>query len=159
MTGVNRLPVVRVPSLGGLLLLGMAVVVAGVGVVTGGLLLLGLAGGVLVGAVLLFASAGRGPYRSTDATPRHDPAAAWPPSDVINMSRIRVTGVGGLGLVAMATAVAIGVPSIGRAMVIAVVGGAIVALAIIAIRRRNGPLPSHPPQLLEEPDRVKCMKT
>ena len=63
-------------------------------------------------------------------------------SDVINMSRIRVAGVGGLGLVAMALNVAIFMPSIGVPVAIGLLLGAVFALILILQRRRQGPMPS-----------------
>jgi hypothetical protein len=65
-----------------------------------------------------------------------------PPSPgLINMARIRINGVGGLGMVAMASAVAAFVPRIRATMLLAFVLGVALAAALIA-RRRNGPLPS-----------------
>jgi hypothetical protein len=132
----------RVPNLSGVALLAMAVVVAGVGFVTGGFTLIALAGGFAFGTILLLARRKRGPYTATTPVPRHDPTADWPPSDVINMSRIRVAGVGGLGLVAMALTVALELPRVGATLTIALAGGLAVAIAVILYRRRRGPLPS-----------------
>jgi hypothetical protein len=61
--------------------------------------------------------------------------------DPINISRIPVSGVGGLGLVAMALVVAAFVPAIGVSMAVALAAGFVVAVLVIA-RRRHGPLPS-----------------
>ena len=63
-------------------------------------------------------------------------------SDVINMAHIRVAGIGGLGLVAMAATVALNVPRIGQALAIAAVAGAVFAAVLIAWRRKAGALPS-----------------
>jgi hypothetical protein len=65
-----------------------------------------------------------------------------PSTNAINMARIRVTGVGGLGMVAMSVAVAVFVPRIRMTMVIGLLLGAALAAVLIARRRRNGPLPS-----------------
>lgn len=65
-----------------------------------------------------------------------------PSTNVINMARIRVKGVGGFGMVAMAATVAIFVPRIRLTMAIALVLGAALAAGLIALRRRQGPLPS-----------------
>ena len=65
-----------------------------------------------------------------------------PSTNMINMARIRVTGIGGLGMVAMAVTVAVFVPRIRLTMVIALLLGGALAAGLIAIRRRNGPLPS-----------------
>ena len=64
------------------------------------------------------------------------------PTDTINMARIRVSGVGGLGLVAMAITVALFVPRIRLSISIALALGLAFALLLIAHRRRTGPLPS-----------------
>jgi hypothetical protein len=67
----------------------------------------------------------------------------FPPTDVINAAHIRVAGVGGLGLVAMATAVALAVPRIRLTLAIGCVLGFGLAAALISYRRRrSGPLPS-----------------
>lgn len=63
-------------------------------------------------------------------------------SDVINAARIRVAGVGGLGLVAMAFVVAWFVPRIGQTLIVGMVLGAALAMVLIAHRRRIGPMPS-----------------
>lgn len=81
-----------------------------------------------------------------------------PPSiGMINMSHIRVSGVGGLGMVAMATVVAIFVPRIRLHMAIALLLGAALAGGLIVLRRRRGPLGSnnhpgaHSPLLMHTP--------
>ena len=63
-------------------------------------------------------------------------------TDVINMAHIRVAGVGGLGLVAMALAVALWVPRIGQSLALGLVLGAAFAAVLIIRRRRSGPMPS-----------------
>ena len=66
-----------------------------------------------------------------------------PPSPhLINMAKIRVSGVGGLGMVAMSVVVAAFVPGIRLSMAIAFVLGIALAAALIALRRRKGPLVS-----------------
>jgi hypothetical protein len=64
------------------------------------------------------------------------------PGNAINMARIRVNGIGGLGMVAMATVVAIFVPRIRETMAVALVLGVLFAVALIVARRKRGPLPS-----------------
>jgi hypothetical protein len=61
---------------------------------------------------------------------------------LINMARIRVDGFGGLGLFAMALAVAMFVPRIRVEMGIALILGVLLAAALILLRRRRGPLTS-----------------
>lgn len=63
-------------------------------------------------------------------------------TDVINMARIRVAGVGGLGLVAMAGVVAWGLPRVGQTVIVGAVLGTLLAVALIVSRRRAGPMPS-----------------
>ena len=63
-------------------------------------------------------------------------------TDVINMSSIKVAGVGGLGLVAMAAAVALDVPRIGQSIMIGLALGAVIAAIMIYRRRSSGSLPS-----------------
>lgn len=66
----------------------------------------------------------------------------WPSTDVINMASIKVAGVGGLCLVAMAAAVALDVPEIGQSIAISVGLGAAWAALMILRARRSGPMPS-----------------
>ena len=96
---------------------------------------LGFLGGVLF-VVFLMRSQGR-QQTGSSADPFRDR-----PTDVINVARIRVAGIGGLGLVAMALAVALDVPRIGRTLAIGLVLGAVFAAILIRRRRRHGPLPS-----------------
>ncbi len=63
-------------------------------------------------------------------------------TDIINMSRIRVDGVGGLGLVAMALTVAWFVPRIRQYLAIGLALGVLLAVVLILLRRRRGPMPS-----------------
>jgi hypothetical protein len=63
-------------------------------------------------------------------------------TDTINMARIRVSGVGGLGLVVMAVTVALFVPRIRLSISIALALGLAFAVLLIVHRRRTGPLPS-----------------
>jgi hypothetical protein len=58
------------------------------------------------------------------------------------MARIRVAGLGGLGMVAMSVVVTIFVPRIRLTMAIGLLLGAALAAVLIARRRRAGPLPS-----------------
>jgi hypothetical protein len=70
------------------------------------------------------------------------PDGTNPPTDVINIARIRVAGIGGLGLVAMALLVALFVPRIGQELAIGGLLGVGLAAFLILRRRRTGPLPS-----------------
>jgi hypothetical protein len=113
------------------------------GIVVGGLLFAVLrndAGGLVVLLALILASAWgihllarRGPG------PIDDPMARRTQStDVINMSSIRVAGVGGLAFVAVAAGIAIAIPRIGQTLIVGAIGGAIVAFAVIRYRRTHG---------------------
>ena len=64
------------------------------------------------------------------------------PTDVINAARIRVAGVGGLGLVAMALVVAWGIPRIGMTLVVGFVLSTLLAAILVWRRREDGPMPS-----------------
>jgi hypothetical protein len=99
------------------------------------LLVLGLFGGLVLSVVL---ARNR---RGTPATfvPRR---LAAPSPALINMANIRVEGIGGLGMVAAVIAVAIADSRIRVAIIIALVLGSGLAFALIALRRRDGPLPS-----------------
>ena len=70
--------------------------------------------------------------------PGIDPLAREPiTTDVINMARIRVAGVGGLGLVAMAVAVAVFIPRIGQSMAIGLLAGVLFAVILLLARGRH----------------------
>src|SRR5574338_792778 len=92
--------------------------------------ILGLIGGIVIALVSV-----RVHGRSLS---RPDPFAHDAPTDVINMARIRVAGIGGLGLVAMALVVSIAVPAIGVPFASGAALGVLTALALIATRRRDG---------------------
>lgn len=62
-------------------------------------------------------------------------------TDVINAAYVRVAGVGGLGLVAMALVVAWNVPRIGQELAIGGLLGVALA-AVLIVWRRSGPLPA-----------------
>jgi hypothetical protein len=90
-------------------------------------------------ALLLF-----GLNRRRDTAPASPDAFRNQPlsTDVINMARIRVAGVGGLGMLAMAVVVAFTVPRIGESLAIGLGLGGVLAVVLIAFRRRTGPMPS-----------------
>ena len=99
------------------------------------LMVLGLFGGL--GLSILIARNRRG--TPPTFVPRR---LAAPTPALINMANIRVEGIGGLGMVAAVIAVAIADSRIRAAVIIALVLGGGLALALIALRRRDGPLPS-----------------
>ena len=55
----------------------------------------------------------------------------------INISSIPVAGIGGLGLVAMATVVSIFFPAIGWMMAAGLASGILLGLALVALRRQS----------------------
>ena len=97
----------------------------------------GLLGGLVI-AVLFFWWQRRSSPPPVVPSFRPDEAS----TDVINMSSIKVAGIGGLGLVAMAAAVALDVPRIGQTLAIGAVCGALIAAVMIYRRRSSGSLPS-----------------
>ena len=98
----------------------------------------GLIGGIAI-AVLFSWSQRRRTPPSLAAPVRQEMLS----TDVINMASIKVAGIGGLGLVAMAAFVAIDVPRIGQTVLLGFVLGVIVAAVLILRRRRaGGPMPS-----------------
>ena len=97
----------------------------------GWLIPIALGGGVLIAAGL-FATR----TRSRDAIPSVDRFADRS-TDIINIATVRVAGLGGLGLVIVAGAVALQFPLIGAALVAAAAGGAAGGLLLILYRRRH----------------------
>lgn len=97
----------------------------------------GFIGGLLV-AWLFFRLHQRRPSRPDTAPLRDEPIS----TDVINMARIRVAGVGGLGFLVMALVIAWAVPRIGQTLAAAFVLGVGCAVILILWRRRTGPMPS-----------------
>ena len=71
------------------------------------------------------------------------PGAEPEPSvDAINVSKIRVAGIGGLGLVAMAAVVAWAIPRSGFTLLLGIGLGAALSAFLIVRRDRKGGLPS-----------------
>ena len=99
------------------------------------ILVLGVVGGFLLSVAIARDRRGTPPT----FVPRRLEA---PTPALINMAHIRVEGIGGLGMVAAVIAVAIADSRIRFAIIIALVLGAGLAFALIALRRRSGPLPS-----------------
>jgi len=96
--------------------------------------------GILGGALLAFFLAHR-PARPAGNAPAVRRALPPPSPSLINMARIKIDGVGGLGMVLVALTVAITVPSIRLSVLTGLVLGVTVAAALITWRR-SGPLAS-----------------
>jgi hypothetical protein len=102
-------------------------------------LLIILVPGLFGGLVVALLIAGNRPRTPSTVVPRR---LAAPSPALINMARIQVEGIGGLGMVAAVVAVAVSDPRIRLAMIAASVLGAGLAIVLIAMRRRTGALPS-----------------
>jgi hypothetical protein len=90
----------------------------------------GLLGGLIIAAVMFMVQ-----HRREHAPTVVVPYRPLPIStDMINMASIKVVGLGGLGLVAMAATVALNVPRIFETTVIGLVSGTILALVLIVRR-------------------------
>ena len=99
-------------------------------------LVLGALGGAIVALIVVLQGRRYSP-------PPLDPLRHLPIStNIINMASIRVAGVGGLGLVAMAAAVALDVPRIGQTVALGFVLGIAAAAVMIVRRRGSGAMPS-----------------
>ena len=96
----------------------------------------GLLGGLLLALLMAWLQ------RSGRRPRNHVPDRGRLSTDVINVSRIRVAGVGGLGLVAMAAAVALSVPRISQTLALGLTLGVVLAAVLIARRWRQGAMPS-----------------
>jgi hypothetical protein len=70
----------------------------------------------------------------------------------INMSSIKVAGIGGLGLVAVVVGMAVEMPVVRVFALVSAAGGIIGGVAFIAYRRWVKPDPPHGPTLMVEPD-------
>lgn len=97
----------------------------------------GLVGGVVVAVALRVVGSRVHPRLRSD--PFAGRAAA---TDVINASAIRVAGLGGLGLVGMAFALAWTFPRIGQSVALSAALGVAMAVFLIWRRRHTGPLPT-----------------
>lgn len=91
----------------------------------------GVIGGALLAVTLLVAN--RRMTRRKIAAPT-DLAPMTP--DLINMAHIKVAGVGGLGLVAVAVATAVALPEAGYSLAIGLAGGIVLAAALTMWRTR-----------------------
>jgi hypothetical protein len=119
----------RILRVVGVFVVALVLVVASFDAAIGWLIPMALGGGAILAALLLLADSldGRAAL-AVDRFGRGD-------MDIINMSRIRVAGVGGLGLVLMAGAVALQYPLISVALVAGLVGGTFMGILMIVTRR------------------------
>jgi hypothetical protein len=132
----RRAPMDRLVRPAGVVLLVFVVTAAVLDTAIGGLFAVMLVGGVVMGGMLLWMTRhGRRGRSQPDAFARDTLG-----TDVINASRLRVAGLGGLGLVAGAAAVALQFQLTSVALLAGVTGGALGAAAVILYRRRRGPL-------------------
>jgi len=90
-----------------------------------------LAGGALIAAALIATQS-----RSRDAIPSPD-SFAGRSHDIINISSVRVAGLGGLGLVVLCGVVALQFQRIGATLIAGAIGGAVAAVVLILHRRRH----------------------
>lgn len=97
------------------------------------MMLPGLVGGLVLALVL--GRLNRVPSSNPGRRSALDPISP----DMINMAHIRVAGVGGLGMIAASVIVAVNLPEIGVALLIAVVLGAIIGGGLIFYRSRSNP--------------------
>ena len=98
----------------------------------------GFLGGLVIAAIVVILQRRSSRNSSVVVPYRQAPLT----TDVINMASIKVAGIGGLGLVAMAAAVALDVRRIGESIGVGVGCGIVVALVMIARRRASGSMPS-----------------
>jgi hypothetical protein len=97
----------------------------------------GLAGGLVFAWILVQAN-----RRSKTTAVIAAGAPGQPTTDMINIAHIRVAGVGGLGLVAVCAMVAAFIPAVGFSLAAGAGLGAMLAIGMIARRRKTGPMPS-----------------
>jgi hypothetical protein len=100
-------------------------------------IVLAFAGGLVVALLLPLFTRRSSPVR--EPLPYRDDA---PLTDAINIAHIRVTGIGGLGFVLLALAIAVYIPTIGVSLATGAALGIVFAIVLILRRRRMGPLPS-----------------
>ena len=96
------------------------------------LLFIGVGGGI--GATIMIVRGRRAhqsPVVVPDAFARDQPD--WP----INYSRLRVAGLGGLGMVIVAATMALTIPRIGISLGLGLIGGFLIALVLIPYRRAH----------------------
>ena len=96
----------------------------------------GVIGGAIFAVAFFFLQ--RRPASGAPMPYRPDPLS----TDMINMASIKVAGIGGLGLVAMAAAVAFDIPRILQTVALGLVLGVAAAAILIVRRQSTGAMPS-----------------
>ena len=91
----------------------------------------GLIGGALFALAFFFVNRRDAPANAVAVPYRREPLS----TDVINAGSIKVAGIGGLGLVAMAATVALNIPRIFETVTLGLVLGTAAALIMIVRRR------------------------
>lgn len=131
-------------GVGGLGLVALAVLVTVVMSVAWWIAALGVAGGALLGAGMVMRRRSRG--LSDPGAPRPTTLFDGPPTPggrpplrmLMNLSAVEVSGVGGLGLVALAAVISIVVPQLRWPMFAALAGGVVAGAMRVARGRRLG---------------------
>jgi hypothetical protein len=123
----------RVLHLAGFAILGVGVFTAINDEVLGWFVIDSLIGGALAAGVLIATSRWR--HRAPTKVP--DPFAQDAQRAMFNISRVHVAGFGGLGLVMVALVMALTFPQIGVSIALGLVGGFVLAMALIPYRRQH----------------------
>lgn len=120
----------RVSHVGGAILVLALVAAALADRDMGWIMVVPVVGGVIAASFLIFSR--RSGLGASQVRP--DPFADSN-TDVINVSRVRVAGVGGIGLMIVAAAMAMTFPRIGWSMVVSAIAGLALAMTWIFMRR------------------------
>ena len=129
---MQKLQSSRVWNAGGLLLVVALVAAALADRDLGWILVVPVVGGVLAAAFLIFSRrSGLGASQLRPDPFEHSSA------DVINVSRVRVAGVGGIGLMVVSAAMALTFPRIGWSIVVSAIAGAALGATWILMRREH----------------------
>ena len=120
----------RVSHVGGAILVLALVAAALADRDMGWIMVVPVVGGVIAASFLIFSR--RSGLGASQVRP--DPFADSN-TDVINVSRVRVAGVGGIGLMIVAGAMAVTFPRIGWSMVVSAIAGLALAMTWIFMRR------------------------
>ena len=95
---------------------------------------------VLIGGGLVAFGLARVHARPGDGEYAFDANASRDLSQLLNVSSVRVAGIGGAGLLAVSALIAVKYPLVNVAVVTGVLGGLLGAIAVIRYRRRHGVL-------------------